>query len=230
MAIASKKSVIDIIDVSKAYRVGSDQHKVLNRVYLTVFRGEFIAIMGRSGAGKTTFAQIIGGIIKPDSGAVFINKKDITILSDVALSRYRNKQVGYIFQSYSLIPNYNVEDNLALPLIIRGLPKQQRQKVANRMLKLVGLDDYGERDVSLLSGGERQRVAIARALITRPAFLVADEPTGNLDSDNSQAIVKLFRLLARKYGQTIIMVTHDERSAAQADRIVIIKDGKIARS
>jgi putative ABC transport system ATP-binding protein len=224
------QSLIQLIDVSKSYPDGSVKVDALRNVSLIVPSGQFLAIKGPSGAGKTTLNHIIGGILKPDIGSVFVNGKDIAAFSDRELSHFRNKNVGFIFQKFELIPNYSVIDNVSLPLLIAGIPLAQRMKLIEKILKALGIDSFIHRSVDKLSGGERQRVAIARSLVNKPLFLLADEPTGSLDSENGISIVKLFRNLSESFGQTIIMITHDDALAARADKQIVIRDGQIAKS
>ncbi len=227
MTADADEAAVQAVDVSKFYRIGRRQLKAVNDVSVTCRRGEFLAIMGPSGAGKSTLANILGGLLKPDKGSVFVSGHDIAKLSNAGLSRFRNQHTGFIFQNYGLIPNYSVLDNVTLPLVISGASPVRRTRKAKECLAAVGLDDYGQRNISMLSGGERQRVAIARALVTNPDFLLADEQTGNLDVANGKVIVELFKRLANQNGHSIVMITHDEQLAARADRQITIRDGRI---
>jgi putative ABC transport system ATP-binding protein len=224
------KTLIQLVDVTKAYPDGNKKVLALDKVSLTIPSGQFLAIKGPSGAGKTTLTHIIGGILKPDYGAVFVNDKDITAFNDKNLAHFRNQNVGFIFQKFELIPNYNVIDNVSLPLLIAGIPLSERIKSIKKILRALGIDTFMHRSINTLSGGERQRVAIARSLVNKPLFLLADEPTGSLDSDNGLAIVKLFRTLSESLNQTVVMITHDDTLAARADRQITIRDGKISKT
>lgn len=220
-------SILEIKNIHKVY--GKDSHEVhaLNDVSFNVDKGEFIAIVGTSGSGKSTLMHLIGGVDVPTSGNIIVDEQDIGIFTEKELTIYRRKKVSTIYQFYNLLPMLNVRDNITLPIELDG--KKLDDKVLRDVLKTLGIEDKEFHYPGHLSGGQMQRVAIARALITNPVILLADEPTGNLDSRNTQEIMQLFRNSNEKYNQTIIIVTHDEQVANMADRIIQIEDGKIVK-
>lgn len=220
-------SILEIKSIYKIY--GKDSHEVhaLNDVSFNVDKGEFIAIVGTSGSGKSTLMHLIGGVDVPTSGNIIVDGQDIGIFTEKELTIYRRKKVSTIYQFYNLLPMLNVRDNITLPIELDG--KKLDDKVLRDVLKTLGIEDKEFHYPGHLSGGQMQRVAIARALITNPVILLADEPTGNLDSRNTQEIMQLFRSSNEKYNQTIIIVTHDEQVANMADRIIQIEDGKIVK-
>lgn len=201
--------------------------RVVNGVSLTVSKGEIVSVTGASGAGKSTLLHILGALDKPDSGSVQIEGTDIFKLPAKKLAQFRNKHMGFVFQFHHLLPEFSAIENVAVPLWIAGKGKKQGMEMAAEMLGTVGLAKKLDNKPSELSGGEQQRVAIARALVNRPSIVMADEPTGNLDSANAQAIHELFIELRNKFNQTFIMVTHNEELAQMTDRIVHMKDGKV---
>jgi lipoprotein-releasing system ATP-binding protein len=201
--------------------------RVVNGVSLTVAKGEIVSVTGASGAGKSTLLHILGALDKPDSGSVQIEGTDIFKLSAKKLAQFRNKHLGFVFQFHHLLPEFSAIENVAVPLWIAGKGKKQGMEMAAEMLGTVGLAKKLDNKPSELSGGEQQRVAIARALVNRPSIIMADEPTGNLDSANAQAIHELFIELRNKFNQTFIMVTHNEELAQMTDRVVHMKDGKV---
>lgn len=201
--------------------------RVVNGVSLTVSKGEIVSVTGASGAGKSTLLHILGALDKPDSGSVQIEGTDIFKLPAKKLAQFRNKHMGFVFQFHHLLPEFSAIENVAVPLWIAGKGKKQGMEMAAEMLGTVGLAKKLDNKPSELSGGEQQRVAIARALVNRPSIIMADEPTGNLDSANAQAIHELFIELRNKFNQTFIMVTHNEELARMTDRIVHMKDGVI---
>ncbi|MDD6604063.1 MAG: ABC transporter ATP-binding protein, partial [Eubacteriales bacterium] len=192
-----------------------------------VNQGEFVAIIGPSGSGKSTLLHILGGVDSPTSGSVVINGTDISALDETALAIFRRRQIGLIYQFYNLIPILTVEENLTLPLLLDGR-KPNRTQIAS-LVKTLGLEDRVSHLPNQLSGGQQQRVSIGRALVNNPALMLADEPTGNLDSENSKEIVSLLRSFNKEHNQTVIIITHDERIANSADRIIAIEDGRIIR-
>jgi putative ABC transport system ATP-binding protein len=220
-------SAVVLRGISKSYRVGHEKRVALDDVSLRIGKGELVAIVGPSGAGKTTLANIIGGLLRPDNGQVIVQSKQLDRLSDRLLSRYRNRQVGFVFQNFSLLPNFTAIDNVCTPLVIAGVPHRKRVKLAKQYLSLVGLEQQANQRANQLSGGERQRVAIARALIMCPKLIIADEPTGSLDSTRGQSIMDLLTELAHKQGLTVCIVTHDERLASRTDRILHLEDGHL---
>lgn len=220
--------ILKIENVIKEYANGDEKLYALNDVSFSVEQGDFVAIVGASGSGKSTLLHVIGGIDKPTKGNVFINGTDISNLKKDKMTIFRRRNIGIVYQFYNLIPTLNVEDNMTLPILLDG--KKVDQEKLTKLIKLLGLENRRKAMVSQLSGGEQQRVSIGRALINEPAIVLADEPTGNLDSKASKEIIDIFKYYNKAYKQTLIMVTHDEKIALQADRIIIIQDGKIIRN
>lgn len=216
---------IEIKNVSKVYGIGDSRQFALRDVSLNIDEGEFVAVMGPSGSGKTTLLNLIGGLDKPTSGRIFINGIDICTKSKPSLARYRRRDVGIVFQNYNLIRILSARENIELP--VRLDHRKPDKEYTNSVLAELGIMDMGDKFPDQLSGGEQQRVAIGRALVNRPMLLLADEPTGNLDSNTGMEILKLFRKIVDNDGQTVLMITHDEDVARIADRIVYIKDGEI---
>ncbi len=217
--------ILRVENLSKIYGKGVNKVVALNNVSFTVQKGEFVAIVGASGSGKSTLLHLIGGVDRPTSGKVFINDEDIYKLNNDNLAIFRRRQIGLIYQFYNLIPILNVKENIALPLELDG--RKVNPDDEKEMLELLGLENRKTHLPNELSGGQQQRVSIGRALITRPALVLADEPTGNLDSKSSDEIVNLLKMSNKKYNQTIIMITHNMEIAKMADRIIRIEDGKI---
>lgn len=219
--------ILKVENVTKTYKQGETTIAALDGVSFSVEKGEFVAVMGPSGSGKSTLLHIIGGVDTPSSGKVFIDGVDIFKLKESNLAIFRRRQVGLIYQFYNLIPVLTVEENITLPLLLDGRKVNAEQ--LEDVITTLNLTDRLNHLPNQLSGGQQQRISIGRAVITRPAIVLADEPTGNLDTQTSKEIVDLLKLSNRKYKQTLIMVTHDERIALQADRIIAIVDGKISR-
>ena len=218
---------IEVKEVSKIYGKGDNQIRALDRVSFEVENGEFLAIIGPSGSGKSTLLHILGGVDRPSAGSVILNGQDIFEQNEDQLAVFRRRQVGLIYQFYNLIPVLNVKENITLPVLLDGRKvNEERLEYLLDVLNLKGREQFLP---SELSGGQQQRVSIGRALMNMPAVVLADEPTGNLDSKNSQEIMALLREANQKYGQTLIVITHDENIALQADRIIAIEDGRIAR-
>ena len=217
--------ILRVENLCKTYGKGKNEVKALDNISFSVNKGEFIAIIGPSGSGKSTLLHLLGGVDKPTSGKVFMNDQDIYVQNDEQLAIFRRRQVGLIYQFYNLIPILNVVENMTLPLKLDGR-KVNKERV-NELLELLGLADRKKHLPSQLSGGQQQRVSIGRALINAPVLVLADEPTGNLDSKSSQEIIGLLKHSNKKYGQTLIVITHDENIALQADRIIRIADGQI---
>ncbi len=211
----------------KTYGTGENQVKALDDVSFSVNRGEFVAIIGPSGSGKSTLLHLLGGVDKPTSGKVYVDGCDVYAQNEEKLAIFRRRQVGLIYQFYNLIPVLDVVENMTLPVQLDG--QKVNQKRLNELLDTLGLRGRERHLPNQLSGGQQQRVSIGRALMNAPAVVLADEPTGNLDSKNSQEIVELLRLSNRTYHQTLIVITHDEQLALQADRVIAIEDGKIVR-
>lgn len=219
--------ILEIQNLSKTYGKGDIMVRALDNVSFSVEKGEFVAIVGPSGSGKSTLLHILGGVDTATSGTVIIDKTDISTLDETALAIFRRRQIGLIYQFYNLIPILTVEENLTLPLLLDGR-KPDKARV-NDIIQKLGLSNRLNHLPNQLSGGQQQRVAIGRALINNPALLLADEPTGNLDSENSREIISLLRKFNKEFNQTVIMITHDERIALSADRVIAIEDGRIAR-
>lgn len=213
--------------LTKTYGNSTRPVHALQQVNLTVDEGEFLAVMGPSGSGKSTLLYMLGALERPTSGKVWLHDKDLSTLNDDDLSQLRRTQVGFVFQFYNLIPVLTAKENVAMPLILDGVPRPEALKRADESLIKVGIADRSTHRPAELSGGEQQRVALARALSANPTLILGDEPTGNLDSHAGEEVVTLLRRAADDWGRTIILVTHDPRIAAYADRIVFLKDGKI---
>ncbi len=219
--------ILEIKNLSKIYGKGETEVKALNDVSFSVEQGEFVAIVGPSGSGKSTLLHILGGVDVPTSGKVVINNTDISALDETALAIFRRRQIGLVYQFYNLIPILTVEENLTLSLLLDGRKPDKRQ--IDTLTKKLGLEERLDHLPNQLSGGQQQRVSIGRALINNPALMLADEPTGNLDSENSREIVELLRKFNKENNQTVIIITHDEKIALSADRVISIEDGKIVR-
>jgi putative ABC transport system ATP-binding protein len=218
--------VIRIRDLTRDYVMGSETVRALRGVSLEIRRNEYVAIMGPSGSGKSTMMNVLGCLDTPTSGEYWLSGQEVSRLSDDALARVRNKEIGFVFQTFNLLPRASALHNVELPLIYAGLPAKERRQRAAEALERVGLGQRMHHRPNELSGGQRQRVAIARALVNEPAMLLADEPTGNLDSATSEEIMRVFGQLHAQ-GQTIIMVTHEPDIAAHAERVVVLRDGRV---
>jgi putative ABC transport system ATP-binding protein len=221
------KIVMDVRDITKSLPLGRERIEILKGISFQIMSGEFVSIMGPSGSGKSTLLGIIAGLDNPTSGQVFIDGIDITIMSEGKLASVRNNKIGMVFQAFNLIPTLTAQENVEVPLYV-GKHKGSPSERSKELLALVGLTHRLNHRPNQLSGGEQQRVAIARALATDPAFVLADEPTGNLDATNSENLLKLFAYLRAQTGKTFIIATHDQNVAAHADRIIRLLDGKIA--
>ena len=217
--------ILKVENLKRVYGTGASKVVALDNVSFTVEKGEFVSIVGASGSGKSTLLHLIGGVDRPTSGKVFINDEDIYKLNNDDLAIFRRRQIGLIYQFYNLIPILNVIENISLPLELDG--RKPDKKDLNEMIELLGLENRQSHLPSQLSGGQQQRVSIGRALITRPSLILADEPTGNLDSKASEEIVNLLKKTNKKYNQTIIMITHNLEIAKMTDRIITIEDGRI---
>ncbi len=218
--------VIQLRDIIKNYYVGTVVVRALRGVTLDILRNEYVAIMGPSGSGKSTMMNILGCLDTPTKGEYFLNGQDVSHMDDDQLAEIRNKEIGFVFQTFNLLPRYTALENVMLPLIYAGIPKQDRIRRATEVLEQVGLGDRLEHRPNELSGGQRQRVAIARAMVNDPSIILADEPTGNLDSKTSLDIMRLLDRIHRE-GNTVILVTHEEEIALHAERIIRLRDGMI---
>ena len=221
------KNIIEVQDISRHYQVGQQIVKALDSITVDIKRNEYVSFMGASGSGKSTLMNIIGCLDSPTGGKYKLNNKDVSNMSENELADIRNKEIGFVFQTFNLLPRASALDNVALPLVYAGYSSSQRKDLAMKALEDVDLVDRATHKPNELSGGQRQRVAIARALVNNPSIILADEPTGNLDSKTSYSIMDLFSLLHEK-GNTIIMVTHEEDIAEYSKRIVRLKDGLIS--
>ncbi len=222
----SKKEIIKFEKIEKIYKLDNQEVRALDGLNISIFKNEYVAIMGPSGSGKSTMMNILGCLDTPTSGTYILNGTDVSKMNDSQLAEVRNKEIGFVFQSFNLLPRYTSLENVSLPLIYSGVPKTEREKLAKESLALVGLQDRMEHKPSELSGGQRQRVAVARAIINKPSIILADEPTGNLDTKTSIEIMKLFEQIYNN-GNTVIVVTHEEDIALYARRIIKLRDGKI---
>ncbi len=218
---------IEVKDLNRSFVNGKQTTEVLKHINLTVEQGEFVSIMGPSGSGKSTLLYLLGGLDQPTSGSVRIEGIDLAKLSDKKLCAMRNEKIGFVFQFYNLVPNLNVEDNIALPLLLAGKKKSDYMDKINECLELIGMTDKRRLTPRELSGGQQQRVAIARALVFSPEILFLDEPIGNLDTKTGMKIMDLFRRINRKYGTTIVQVTHSEDAALYGTKLVRIVDGEV---
>ena len=219
--------ILRVENLNKIYGKGENQVKAVDNISFSVQKGECVAIIGASGSGKSTLLHLIGGVDRPTSGKVFIDGKDIYTLNDDNLAIFRRRQIGLIYQFYNLIPVLNVAENITLPTKLDGRDVDERR--LNDLLKTLGLEKRKYNLPNQLSGGQQQRVSIGRAMMNEPALMLADEPTGNLDSKASEEIISLLRLSNKKYNQTVIVITHDEKIALEADRVITIDDGKIIK-
>ncbi|EGT3797622.1 ABC transporter ATP-binding protein [Clostridioides difficile] len=214
-------------NLSKHYGKGENLVRALDNVDLEINEGEFVAIIGKSGSGKSTLLHMIGGLDIPTSGKVYIDNKNIFTLKEEELAVFRRRKIGFIFQSYNLIPSLNVWENVVLPIGLDG--REVDESFIKELLKSLGLENKHDVLPNTLSGGQQQRVAIARALATRPAIILADEPTGNLDSKTSDEVMSILKSMSKKYSQTLVMITHDDSIAQMADRVIFIEDGRVLK-
>lgn len=218
-------TIVEIKDLVKYYGKGENLVRAVDHTSLTIERGKFTAIVGKSGSGKSTLLHLLGGLDRPDSGKVIIDGEDIFQLKDEKLAMFRRRKIGFIFQDFNLISSMNVWENIVLPLGLDN--KAVNKKYVMSIVKNIGIEEKLHAMPSTLSGGQKQRVAIARALVTRPAIICADEPTGNLDSRTELEVLSLLRSCVTEYGQSLVMITHDETVAQMADRMIVIEDGKV---
>lgn len=222
------RAILETEDLVKYYGSGSNTVRAIDHTTLKIEAGEFTSIVGRSGSGKSTLLHMLGGLDRPDSGKVYIEGKDIFSLKDDRLAAFRRRKIGFIFQSYTLIPSLNVWENIVLPIGLDG--RKADEKYVREIVRRIGMEEKIHALPNTLSGGQQQRVAIARALASRPAIILADEPTGNLDSKTELEVVSLLKNCVAEYGQTLVMITHDEKIAQMGDRMIVIEDGKVVRS
>ncbi|WP_295582901.1 ABC transporter ATP-binding protein [uncultured Oscillibacter sp.] len=219
-------TILETKDLRKVYGAGDTEVRALDGVNLAVEKGEFVAVVGTSGSGKSTLLHMLGGLDRPTSGTVTVDGRELSALKDEALTIFRRRKIGFVFQNYNLVPVLNVYENIVLPIQLDG--RQPDQAGVERIIETLGLGSKLQNLPANLSGGQQQRVAIARAMAADPAIILADEPTGNLDSRTSQDVMGLLKVTSRQFGQTIVMITHNEEIAQMADRIIRIEDGRIA--
>lgn len=219
------KAILETEDLVKYYGEGENQVRAIDHTSMQVQHGEFVAVVGRSGSGKSTLLHMLGGLDRPDSGKVYIEGRDIFDLKDEQLAVFRRRKIGFIFQDYNLMPALNVWENIVLPFGLDG--KKVKKDFVLDIVKSIGMEERLHAMPNQLSGGQKQRVAIARALAARPAIILADEPTGNLDSHTEMEVISILKNCVSKYGQTLVMITHDETIAQMADRVIVIADGKV---
>ena len=220
------QEIIKVKDVYKIYQVGTQEVKALNGLSMSVNKNEYVALMGPSGSGKSTLMNVLGALDSPTSGNYWLNGTDVSLLRDDSLARIRNKEIGFVFQTFNLLPRYTALENVAMPLIYAEMGKKERAARAAEVLEQVGLGDRMDHKPNELSGGQRQRVAVARALVNKPSIILADEPTGNLDTKTSYEIMALFDEI-HSNGNTVILVTHEDDISRHADRIVRLRDGVV---
>ena len=219
------KAILETEDLVKYYGEGENQVRAIDHTSMQVQHGEFVAVVGRSGSGKSTLLHMLGGLDRPDSGKVYIEGRDIFDLKDEQLAVFRRRKIGFIFQDYNLMPALNVWENIVLPIGLDG--KKVKKDFVLDIVKSIGMEERLHAMPNQLSGGQKQRVAIARALAARPAIILADEPTGNLDSHTEMEVISILKNCVSKYGQTLVMITHDDTIAQMADRVIVIADGKV---
>ena len=223
------KALIEIKGLRKVYRLGSETTTALNRIDLEIYEGEVCCLLGPSGSGKSTLLNMMAGLEKPSKGSVTIDGSVVTSMDERQLAMFRQGKIGFVFQAYNLLPTMTALENVAMPLMFLGVPKKERERRAEDMLKAVGLSQHIRHKPTQMSGGQQQRVGIARAFINLPKIVFCDEPTGNLDSKTSLDVLAIVLELAREHGQTLVIVTHDPSIASYADRVVHILDGKVER-
>lgn len=223
------ESVIEAVDLCKTYRLGTISTEVLKDVNLVINQGEFVSLMGPSGSGKSTLLYLLGGLDKPTSGSIKLKGRELSVMKDKEESKMRRREIGFVFQFYNLVPNLNVEENIMLPILLDGKRLKQYKNRLDEILELVGLTDRRKHTPRELSGGQQQRVAIARALVNEPDIILADEPTGNLDSKTGTEILELFKKINEEGNKTIVQVTHSNEAAQYGKRVIHVKDGRVWR-
>ncbi len=223
----TNNAVLEVQNLSKTYRTGGEPVNAVNNVSLSISAGQLVAIMGASGSGKSTLLHLMGGLDLPDSGSVLIDGRDIARMSDRKRTLFRRRNMGIVFQAFNLLPTLTARENIAVPLLVDGIPNGQIKQRVDEMIRMVHLEHRAEHRPQAMSGGEQQRVAIARALLNDPAVILADEPTGNLDSVSATEIWQLLAHLAHEMNKTVLMVTHEAPAAANADQIYVLKDGAV---
>lgn len=224
---AENEKILEVTDLRKIYKMGAERVLALNRVNFSIHKDEIVCITGTSGSGKSTLLNMLAGMERPSYGSIKILGRELTRMPEYELAAFRQQHIGFIFQSYNLLPSYSAVENVALPLVFRGISKKTREKVARMLLHKVGLGDRLEHYPSQMSGGQQQRVGIARAFVTRPQIIFADEPTGNLDTKTTEEILDMISNIASEFHQTIILVTHDMEMTKYATRTITMKDGNI---
>lgn len=227
MAVDARPSLVQVRDLYKSFTRGSEEIRVLQKLSLDVAKGEFLALMGPSGSGKTTLLNLIAGLDSPTGGDIFVGDEHVSAMSESELARWRTKSVGFIFQFYYLLPVLTAYENVELPLLLLPISKEDRRKQVLTALDLVGLTERMSHRPSMLSGGQQQRVGIARAMVTDPALIVADEPTGDLDTKSADEVLNIMQILCKQLNKTIIMVTHDPHAAERAKRVLHLEKGKL---
>lgn len=226
----AKVPVFKAVNVTKTYQLGDVEVKALQNINLEIYSGEFICIFGQSGCGKSTLLSLVAGLQKPTTGEIFVRGEKLSALNNEGLAKYRRSKIGIVFQSFNLVPSMNILENIALPLTFSRIPKAQRLARAKSLLETVGLAKYAGHSSSQLSGGQQQRVAIARSLVTAPWIILADEPTGNLDSKAADEVMRLLISLNRKSKRTVLLITHNPNYLEYADRVFFMEDGKIIKT